>query len=359
MRVKVLMLGWEYPPMINGGLGVACEGLVGAMRTAAEVRLLLPGEVEGGESGGGIQRIGAYGSGDGLYGDGLRERVLGFAEAVVEDVEGSEFDLIHAHDWMTLVAGMAVKARTGKPLVAHVHSLEFDRSGPGERGWVFEIEKEGMNQADVVVAVSAYTAEICEQMYGIDRGKVAVVHNGVTGGGERSPGREALVVFVGRLARQKGPEMFGRIATVVRERFPGVRFVVAGDGELRESLAGAPVEMAGFLGRREIRELLSRAKVFCMPSLSEPFGIAALEAALSGVAVVVSKQSGVREVLGSARLVDAGDEAGWIEQVCKLLGDEEERRRVAEAVRAEAERCSWEAAAAKMLGVYRGWLGLG
>ncbi|MDG2123980.1 MAG: glycosyltransferase family 4 protein, partial [Verrucomicrobiales bacterium] len=304
--------------------------------------------------------VGAYGVGRGLYGEGMREKVEGFAAGVVGGEDwGEDFDVIHAHDWMTFVAGMAMKERTGKPLVAHVHSLEFDRSGPGVRGWVYDIEREGMERADVVVAVSGYTAGVCGREYGIGRGKIAVVHNGVEAGCVGGGPREELVVFVGRLAWQKGGEMFVRVAKRVRERFPGVRFVMAGDGELREQLVGRGVEVLGFLERDEVFALLARAKVFCMPSVSEPFGIAALEAAVAGLPVVVSRQSGVREVLGSARLVDGWDESGWVEQVCRLFESEGERRELGSVLRQEAQRCSWDGAAARILGVYREWLGVG
>lgn len=372
MPLKVLMLGWEYPPILNGGLGVACHGLAEALGKLVDLRLVLPSEIAeavkvGDYTGGQRAEItGAYVTGGGLYGDGVIEKVHQYAREVARAAGGWRFDLIHAHDWMTIAAGIALKKQSGRPLVVHIHSLEIDRVANGGSSPVYRIEREGMEQADLVIAVSSYTAALCVENYGIPKGKVAVVHNGVEKLAPQGERRDDLVVFVGRLAWQKGAERFVRVADRVGREFPEVEFALAGDGEMRGEIErmreglGAKrrkqVRLLGFQGRREVGELLRRATVFCMPSVSEPFGIAALEAGMCGAPVIVSRQSGVREVMGSALLADHWDEAGWCNLVSELLRDKRRRQQVALGCRMEAQMCTWDRAAGSVLAIYREWL---
>lgn len=411
---RVLMLGWEFPPVLHGGLGVACFGLARALAKQVALEVMVPWAVDEVSPDGlrvhGMDpgpphathentarryesfaplaripvRLDPYANieradprcddpqpaaEDGRrppepYGVDLADKVAAFTEAVVTWAEGREFDLIHSHDWMTFAAGRALQRRTGKPLVVHVHSLQYDRAGPKVRDRVWEVERQGMAAAARVIPVSGYTARICVEHYGIDPRRVRPVHNGVEPvrsfrGVKRFP--EKLVLFLGRLTDQKGPESFPEIAERVLARRRDVRFVMAGDGEQWRSLVesgairglGGRIHFTGFLERDQVAELLSISDVYCMPSRSEPFGLSALEAAQFGVPAVVSRQSGVAEVLHSALQADCRDPAAMADHIVRLLGDDALRARSAEAARSEARAATWERSAGNVLEVYR------
>jgi len=229
--------------------------------------------------------------------------------------------VVHAHDWMTYPAGVAVAAVTGKPLVVHVHSTEFDRSGEHVNQVVYDIEREGMERAHKVITVSHYTRSIVISRYGISPEKVEVVYNGVERNGSWSVGEasikreEKLVLFLGRITMQKGPEYFLHAAKKVLEVMDNVKFVMAGSGdlmyrsvELAAQLGiGHKVLFTGFLRGDDVRKIYQMADLYVMPSVSEPFGIAPLEALDNDVPVIISKQSGVSEVLRHALKVDFWD----------------------------------------------------
>lgn len=344
-RLRVLMLGWEYPPKITGGLGVACAALAGALRSKVQLELRLPGE----------DVAGAYAS-DGT-GD-LREQVRNFA--LGQAIEPGRFEVIHAHDWLTIPAAAEYSRRTGVPVVMHVHSLELDRSG--ERNAIFLVERAGMRIAGRAVAVSEYTAAICESGYGIPRSKIRVVPNGVGLAGIRPrDGASRKVLFLGRLTAQKSPGDFVRMASRVLRRVPEAEFVMAGRGELEEGMKALARELGltdrirfpGFLNRSQVMAELATAAVLCLPSRSEPFGLVALEAAAHGVPTVLTENSGVREVLPSARVVPVGDVAGMAEKVVELLGDDALREKLGRQARKEAEATSWDFAAERVVEVYR------
>lgn len=258
----------------------------------------------------------------GQYGANLYEEVNRFALIAGLVAAEQKFDVIHAHDWLTFQAGITAKRVSGKPLIVHVHATEYDRSGENVNQHVYSIEKMGMEAADMVVCVSNLTKNIVVNRYGISPKKVRVVHNGV----DFKPSKlnpaekqktvpEKVVTFMGRITYQKGPDYFVEAAKKVLERSPNVRFVMAGDGDMLKKCIlkvgelhmGDRFHFTGFLKGTDVERMLANTDVFVMPSVSEPFGIAPLEAMRSKVPVIISKQSGVSEVLDYALKVDFWD----------------------------------------------------
>lgn len=319
-KPRVLMLGWEFPPLVSGGLGVACEGLVAALRRTTELTLMIPHrpETPAPSSIVGLP-LSPYPDHPGdLYGPNLSDEIENFSARASSRVDELDFDLIHAHDWMTAQAGLAIKARTGKPLVFHLHSLNHDRVGPKQGGWIDDLERTTIQKADLVVTVSQYTRAICLTHYRADPNKTVVVHNGlrpILPYRSPRPFPASLVIFVGRLVSQKNPAHFLEIARRVLDQNPRVRFAMAGAGHpLRRLMAHAlrlgisdKVHFTGFLNREQVHHLYSMADVCCLPSASEPFGLVALEAAQFGVPVVISEKSGVSEILPDAKTASPGD----------------------------------------------------
>ncbi|GAH90104.1 unnamed protein product, partial [marine sediment metagenome] len=231
------------------------------------------------------------------------------------------FDIVHAHDWMTYPAGIAVSAISGKPLIVHVHSTEFDRSGENINQMIYDIERQGMEWADKVIAVSYFTRNIIISRYGISGEKVEVVYNGVERNGnwslaETGIGKdERIVLFLGRITMQKGPEYFLQAAKKVLDVMDNVKFVMAGAGDMMHRAVemaaelgiGQKVLFTGFLHGEDVQKIYKMADLYVMPSVSEPFGIAPLEALDNDVPVIISKQSGVSEVLMHALKVDFWD----------------------------------------------------
>jgi len=377
--VRVLMLGWEFPPFISGGLGTACYGLTKAMdqmgihvtfvlpkaiqsEYATHVNLLNPNsrtarpsyridELKNVEfraiasplepyttpesyrqrieetirrkqsKHGGLSNSQVVAGTD--YSRDMYTEVHRYAALAVELAQNEDFDLVHAHDWMTYPAGIAVATIMGKPLVVHVHSTEFDRSGEHVNQMIYDIERQGMERANKVIAVSHFTRGIIISRYGITGDKVEVVHNGVehNGAAELSlsdtgiRSDEKIVLFLGRITMQKGPEYFLYAAKKVLEVMDNVKFVMVGSGdmmhraiELAAQLGiGHKVLFTGFLRGQDVQKIYRMADLYVMPSVSEPFGIAPLEALGNDVPVIISKQSGVSEVLMHALKVDFWD----------------------------------------------------
>jgi len=348
--MKVLMLGWEFPPHITGGLGNACAGIVRGLETRGiDVRMLVP-EADG--------RRGAY------YGPGLFEAVAAHAQQARAIARTAPHDVIHAHDWTSVPAGIAAREQSGKPLVWHVHSCEYDRSPLGADARIVAIEQQGLDQAELVVCVSHYTAGVLQKRFRVDPAKLRVVHNGVEPharpGSSAKPFPEPLVLFLGRVTAQKGPDTFLHAAARVVRQLPRVKFVISGSGDLLpatiESCAALGlarhVHFTGFLEPLEVEHIFAMADLYVMPSISEPFGLAPLEALAQGTPVIVSRQSGVREVLQSARCVDHWDVHGMADCIVELLRAPARRRALAKSGKRELEALSWEAAAARLEDVY-------
>lgn len=268
----------------------------------------------------------------GKYGTNLMEEVARYALVAATIARQQRFDVIHAHDWLTYAAGIAAKRVSGKPLVVHVHATEFDRSGENVNQTVYDIERRGMLAADRVVTVSNLTRNIVIEKYGIDPAKVITVHNAVDFQSyadmnvERGV-KEKVVTFLGRITYQKGPEYFIEAAAKVLKAYPKVRFVMAGSGDLmnRSIRRVAHLKIAthfhftGFLKGQDVQKMFAYSDVYVMPSVSEPFGISPLEAMRSGVPTIISKQSGVAEVLKSALKVDFWDVDALADAIYGLL----------------------------------------
>jgi glycosyltransferase involved in cell wall biosynthesis len=266
------------------------------------------------------------------YGGDIMTDVRRFAAFAVQAATTRDFDVIHAHDWMTYPAGLAVARRTGKPLVVHVHSTEFDRSGEQVNQRVYDIERRGMHGAIRVITVSRLTRNIVIRRYGVNPDKVTVVYNGVAidpiATGVRPIGRrEKIVLYFGRITRQKGPEYFIRAAARVLQVEPNVRFIVAGSGDLYRRCIELAAELGigqhflftGFLRGADIDKIFAMADLFVMPSVSEPFGIAPLEAMGHDVPVLISKSSGASEVISHALKVDFWDTEAMADKIVAVL----------------------------------------
>ncbi|MDA7887929.1 glycosyltransferase family 4 protein [Akkermansiaceae bacterium] len=353
-KKNVLMLGWEFPPLINGGLGVACQGLSEALRKHVDLTLILPEQAT----------LHAYHeSQSDLYTGNLKARVGDYTRSAAEKAGHHQFEIIHAHDWMTFLAGLEIRNLTHKPLVLHIHSLSYDRVGPDCRDWIFEIEQHAMAQADSVIAVSEYTKSICRDHYKIDPNKIHAIHNGVVSIDPVKPPRdspEKLVLFLGRMTRQKAPLNFLQIAAKVLEKVSDVRFVMAGTGDqldkaTRESLRlkiHDRVEFPGFIDRARINALFAMTDVYCMPSVSEPFGLSALEAAQFGIPTVISKQSGVAEVLPNSHTADHWDLDLMARHIVELLRDNVAHSMAAGFSQNDHQGHTWERTAALVEELY-------
>ena len=389
------MFGWEFPPHIAGGLGTACYGMTrGLARNGVEVVFVMP-RAYGDEDQRFVRVVNAsdvetIGTRDhefseellekvsfihidsnmlpyispeeyaayhdefvrsgrthewtdvwkqrytfsGKYGANLMEEVARYAMVaaqVAKDLEG-QFDVIHAHDWLTYFAGIAAKRVSGKPLVVHMHATEFDRSGENINRRVYAIEKAGMQAADRVIAVSELTRRIVIGKYGIPAEKVVTVHNAVRFGESEDavPERavkDKVVTFLGRITYQKGPDYFVEAAAKVLQRVPDVRFVMAGSGDLMNHVVRRVAQLGiadrfhftGFLKGGEVQRMFRLSDVYVMPSVSEPFGISPLEAMRSGVPVIISRQSGVAEVLDYAIKVNYWDVDALADAIYGLL----------------------------------------
>ena len=254
----------------------------------------------------------------GSYGENLWNEIDRYSFAASLVAKKETFDLIHAHDWLTFPAATAAKKISGKPLVVHVHATEFDRSGSNINRDIFDIEKQGMDLADKIISVSDYTRNILIDRYGIPPYKIVTIHNGVDKftnpfiHESKSTEDRKIVTFLGRITYQKGPGYFIEAAYKVLQKQSNVEFVMAGSGDLKDKIVkqveslgiSAKVSFPGFLKNDDIKELFSHTDVYVMPSVSEPFGISPLEALQSEVPVILSRQSGVSEVIKYAIKVD-------------------------------------------------------
>lgn len=379
-KPRILMLGWELPPRITGGMGVACYGLGTALNRDHEVRWMLPQgwyeeqwvpQTEVRRTMRSLQTSGPYaGAAE------IMHEVFVYTMQAIKTARLPDFDVVHAHDWLTWEAGAGIKSLTGKPLVMHVHSLAYDRDGKGFRQTAaFEIEKRCLAQADAVVAVSHYTAAALQAHYGVKPERIHVVHNALhiyrpdaemlrqqyARKQQEQTGRPPLVTFSGRLTAQKNPLGFVRIAQQVAAAFPAARFAIAGTGdqvdEVREAVEAAGLTdrtlLLGFLERNDVYALLENTDVYVMPSQSEPFGIAALEAAVSGALCVLSRQAGVCEVMPAALAVDTWEESRMAEMVISALESPYRFTQTREACFYQAQQRCWMDAAEEMQRIYR------
>ena len=394
VKTRILMFGWEFPPYNSGGLGVACLGLTKALSVLGiQVIFVMPKKLdvqtpwvrmifaETGVEGRAVNSIlkpylasGNYrGDKKGMYGEDLLDEVRRYASLATAIALEEQFDVIYAHDWLSFGAGQEAKRATGKPLIVHAHATEFDRCGGpwGVNPDVFKIEKEGMEAADCVIAVSELTRNIIVREYGIPGDKVRIVYNGIddttvpSGNGSlprlrslKSSGYR-LVLFIGRVTLQKGPDYFLRAAKRALERNPKILFIISGSGDMENQIVHLAAELGiasnvfftGFLGGSERHEVYRAADLFVMPSVSEPFGITTLEAMKLGTPVLISKQSGVSEVVRHALKVDFWDVDEMANKILSVVGYPGLREALAENAAKEAERLTWSDAAQKVGGI--------
>ena len=304
----------------------------------------------------------------GGYGKDLMSEVYRFSIAAAQIAMEEDFDVIHVHDWMTYPAGILIKQLTGKPLVAHIHALEHDRSGEGVNPEIAHIEWAGMTAADTVVAVSYYTKNEVMRQYAIPEDKIQVVHNAVNRDESQHqyhlsvpPHKEKRVLFMGRITYQKGPDYFVEAARLVHERMPDVHFVMAGSGDMFYRMVrrvaqlrmGTVFHFPGFQKGTDIERMYASCDLYVMPSVSEPFGIAPLEAMICDTPVILSRQSGVSEVVHNALKVDFWDIHEMANKICAVLA----YPRLAEAMvrnsREDLRRIRWSTAAARLNDIYR------
>ncbi len=306
------------------------------------------------------------GTGTPDYSGDLLAQSEAYARFAVESCRERDFDVIHAHDWLTYPAGIALARVTGKPLVVHVHSTEFDRSGEHVNQAVYNIERRGMHAAVRVITVSMLTKNICANRYGVNPAKCEVVYNGVdldpkAVGISTIGRRDKIVLYFGRITMQKGPEYFVHAAKRVLEKMGDVKFVVAGSGDQAQSMIqlaaelgiGHKVLFTGFLRGKDIPRVFNMADLYVMPSVSEPFGIAPLEALGHRVPVLISRQSGVSEVLVNALKVDFWDVEDMANKIIAVLRHPPLQRTLTDHGFDEVRGITWDGAAKKCVGVYQ------
>ena len=424
--MRVLMFGWEFPPHIAGGLGTACEGIVkGLAYNGVETLFVMPSAsgdedqsattiinasdvevrnvsstvdefinkvkfmyvdsnlvpyvdpdeyfsaIEQMKKEGALETSVGFGQKfkfSGKYGANLMEEVARYAQVggTIAMQHKDEFDVIHAHDWLTYLAGIAAKELTGKPLVVHVHATSYDRGDEKHIDTrVLDIETRGMMAADRVVTVSDLTRNIVINKYKIDPSKVVTVHNAVDFSGrenlevERGV-KDKVVTFLGRITFQKGPEYFIEAAAKVLKRTKNVRFVMAGSGDMMNRAIRQVARLGisdrfhftGFLRGQEVQKMFALSDVYVMPSISEPFGISPLEAMQTNVPSIISKQSGCAEILKYALKVDFWDVDAMADAIYGLLNYPAISNLAARCGYDEVNALKWNNAAAKIKAVY-------
>lgn len=417
------MFGWEFPPHVAGGLATACYGLTkGLAKCGVDMIFVVP-KAYGDEDQSATRIVGAEdvtydgsisdleelwkhlvyveaGSSllpylspeefenvtsssvrdgaishtshfsrrfkfSGGYGKNLLNEVTQYALLAHTIAKQHDFDVIHAHDWLTYLAGISAKKASGKPLVIHVHATEFDRSGENVNQVVYDIERRGMQEADLVITVSNLTRNIVISRYGIDPSKVVTVHNAVDFSAsafenvERGTD-EKVVTFLGRITYQKGPDYFIEAAYKVLKRYSNVRFVMAGSGDMLNRMIRRVAKLGiadkfnftGFLKGADVQHMFALSDVYVMPSVSEPFGISPLEAMRSHVPTIISKQSGVAEVLKHAIKVDFWDVDAMADAIYGILQYPALTNMFIHYGDREVDSLKWDKAALKVKQVY-------
>ncbi len=404
--MRVLMLGWEFPPFNTGGLGTACYGLTkGLVNNGVDVTFVMPKapykvkshvKILIAEEMANVLFVKVPSllvpyvnstsykqmllqktkdTNHNIYGRNLFEEVYRYKALIAElFLRGSlgSFDIIHAHDWMTFPAAVELKKLSKKPLVVHVHATEFDRNG-GNFGnkLVHDIENFGVSNADVVITVSAFTKNIVVKNYNVDPNNVFVVHNAVEFNDSDInedfiiKKTDRVVLFLGRITLQKGPDYFVEAAKLVAERIPNVKFVVAGSGDMMPQMINRVIELglmkkflfSGFIRGKDVDRAYKMADVYVMPSVSEPFGITPLEAMRNGTPVIISKQSGVSEVIKHCLKVDFWDVNELANKIIAVLKYRALHNELKKHGSLEVKRFNWNEPAKKCISLYKRVLG--
>jgi len=427
--MKILMFTWEFPPLISGGLGMACYGMVKALlKQGVKIDLVLPtkemvyfplriesdadtlptvfldpvehttftsikfktvserldfigishrpesylqlndveefvrqvkketwhSEYVVADKSELWEEMTAHLVGD----EDLMKKVQEFTLRAEKMAQKFEYDLIHAHDWLTYPAGMLAKRISKKPLVVHIHATEFDRAGgPGDER-IHKIEHAGMMFADRVVAVSQYTAQMIMSRYRIDTGRIKIVHNAFTVAPDMDSSKLRIfsgptILFLGRITLQKGPDYYLDVADKVLRIHPDARFIMAGTGDMARKLLRRSASLklrnrflfAGFLNRKQVETILRAADIYVLPSVSEPFGIAPLEAMAYGVTSIISKQSGVSEVVNHAFKIDYWDIDLMADTINHLIENPSVCKKIGYEGMLEVNQIQWDEAA--------------
>jgi len=419
--MKVLMFGWEFPPHISGGLGTACYGIVKGLASGRNINItfVVP-KVHGNESStNNIQLLGANHisvsrqyfsewsptgvsilevssnlvpylspekfaekfqmsemnsetiqegqkiSFSGGYGPNLFSEIYNYAIVAKTIAKENQFQLIHAHDWLTFPAGIAAKQISGKPLIVHVHSTDFDRSGGAINPDIFAIEKQGFDEADHIISVSNRIKNRLTEQYHIPSEKITTVYNAIdpeTNANEINDRKQnhKIVTFLGRITIQKGPEYFVDVARMVIHRMKNVHFVMAGNGEMRDYILELcarygitdRIHFTGFLNNDEVARMLRQSDLFIMPSVSEPFGIVPLEAMQANVPVIISLQSGVSELIRNVIKTDFWDVHAMADAVHGILKYKKLATNLITEGKQEVSRLSWNHSANQIRHVY-------
>lgn len=393
------MLGWELPPHNSGGLGVACLNLARALsRQGAEIDFVLPYEAEHPDakfmhilSATHLDPIYRYGGGSyeslqildkiiptkGEKLISIRDVQKTYCEFVDKYLMEYKPEAVHAHDWLTYEAGILAKKNYGIPLIAHVHATEYDRAGMHVGNpLIHEIEYEGLMLADKIIAVSEATKRIVHEKYHIPLNKIDVIYNSLDENYEKSDYHfedqtynflinqknhgATIVSTVGRFTVQKGLHNLMQAAALAINQNPKLIFVFAGDGEERNELIELAADLrisknvifTGFIRGKKLRDIYAVSDIFVMSSISEPFGLTALEAAHHGDVLILTKQSGVSEVIWSALTYDFWDERKLADEILSVAKNKALRETLKQNVQNEYNKISWNEVAKKCLKVY-------
>lgn len=426
--MNVLMLGWEFPPNISGGLGTACEGIVKGLSAFDDVHVLfVVPKSSGNENTSNLTLIDAESIATagktlfteqkhflievpsklfpynwpedfsktkhfpnkestsnikikssesisfenefhftGKYGTKLFDEIQNYALIAEVIAKNNQFEIIHVHDWLTFPAGERVKQVSGKPLIVHVHSTDFDRSGGNINPLIYSIEKQGFEQADRIITVSNRVKKRIIEDYHIPASKVTTIYNAIAPAKNltsKKPKRifdEKTITFMGRITIQKGPEYFLEVARKVLQRMKNVRFVMAGNGDLMAKMVHLSAiygisnkfHFAGFLEGDEIKEMLQMSDIFIMPSFSEPFGITPLEAMQANVPVIISRQSGVSELIKNVIKTDFWDIDAMADSIHAIISHWPLSKVMTTEGSHEVNKLSWENAAGDIRNIY-------
>ena len=434
--MKILMFTWEFPPLISGGLGMACYGIIKALlNQGIKIDLVLPTkefvyfpmrepedadtlpvvfvDAEKQRSFSHVtfntlqERMEYIGISEepesyfqladikrdslalkkeywlsetvsleekdlwqemttNLIGDELLIRkVQEYTLRAEKLAKTLDYDVIHAHDWLCYPAGMLARRIAQKPLIVHIHATEFDRAGgPGDER-IHKIEHAGMTYADKVIAVSQYTAQMIMSRYRIDTAKIRIVHNAFSVPDDAVIAKQRIfggpvILFLGRITLQKGPDYFLEMAQRVLAVHPEARFIMAGTGDMSRKLLRRSASLklknrflfTGFLNRKQVERVLRASDIYVLPSVSEPFGISPLEAMAFGITSIISKQSGVAEVVNHAFKIDFWDTDLWVETINYLIENPDKCVKIGIDGMHEVNRIQWDEAAEKIRLLY-------
>ncbi|MEI6532301.1 MAG: glycosyltransferase family 4 protein [Candidatus Roizmanbacteria bacterium] len=397
-QIKLLMFGWEFPPFNSGGLGTACFGLSRALlKQDVNLTFVLPRQIDVSHDdlkfvfadsktvnirtvdtilkpylNSSTYRDQRVQMKNAIYGKSLMDEVMRYATQAGEIAKEEHHNVIHAHDWLAFEAGVVAKKVSGMPLVTHVHATEFDRSSNGNVNQdIYNIERRGMEYSDKIIAVSNFTKNIITREYGIPEGKVVVVHNAIDPEDYTKYYSEdvirlkrffgKIVLFAGRLTLQKGPDYFMRAARKVLEYLPDISFIIAGSGDMEKQVVDMAVHygishkifFTGFLRGAELQKIYQAADLYVMPSVSEPFGITTLESIINNTPALVSRQSGVSEILTHALKVDFWDVDEMANKIISVLSYSSLQSTLREHSKGEVGKTGWHISARKCIDIYK------